>query len=66
MYHEHIFTFHQSCTLVDCTQVDLFYFSERVCVRASGWGRVAGEGERESYGGSMPSAEPDMGLDLMT
>ena len=25
-----------------------------------------GKGERESYAGSMPSVDPDMGLDLMT
>ena len=29
-------------------------------------GGVVAEGERESEAGSMPSSEPDTGLDLMT
>ena len=31
-----------------------------------GWGEAEEEGERESLTGSMPSEEPNAGLDLMT
>ena len=34
---------------------------EKMCVS---WGRA--EGARESQAGSIPSAEPDVGLNLMT